>query len=82
MNHLPDFGDVDFIRIARQTRGVPALEGGTPRVHLGSAFDPVLRKKLLRFRTACSTRPMISPIHASHVLLLLYSLSTRFEMEV
>ena len=66
----------------RQTQGVPALDDGAPCVYLGSAFDPVLRKKLLRSRTAGSTRPVISPIQACHIaLLFFYFLPARFEME-
>ena len=81
VNHAFAFGDIDFLRLMCQTQGVPALEGGFPRVHLRGAFNPILRKKLLRFRTARSTRPVISPIQACHVALLFYSPPARFEME-
>lgn len=82
VNHALAFGDIYFVRVMCQTQGIPALERGFPRVHLRGAFNPVLRKKLLRLRTARSTRPVISPIEACHLaLLFFYSLPARFEME-
>lgn len=81
VNHAFAFGDIDFIDLMCQTQGVSALEGGFPRVHLRGAFNPIFRKKLLRFRTARSTRPVISPIKTCHVTLLFYFPPARFAME-
>jgi hypothetical protein len=62
MDHLLALRRVHFVDTLDQSQGIFALQCGLFGVDFFSGLNVCLRKKLLRFSTALSPRPMIAPV--------------------
>lgn len=63
------FGGVDLLHGLQQRQGIGTAKYGLLCVLLFGDADAGLRKKLLRFSTAGSTRAVVAPIYSCHKIL-------------
>ena len=67
MYDLFTFGGVNFIHLVDERECFLLFQCGFFCVNLFGDFDVCLRKKLLRFATGFSSRPMVTPVELCHV---------------